>query len=189
MSRRRFGRMARSVRIAAASIRAFARCKANRPALACTSAIECRKPFTVRIGTIFESSPYPAASVVAGDPSGLLVQERHQREPIPSHPLGFTLKTAWFLAHRIREAMRDGSICRPWAATVEPLRLTKPCSAALRALPRKLVKGGRSVSATSPSLLWSAAARPARFHIEGATIADMKPIIQRQRRARSADRD
>jgi transposase-like protein len=68
---------------------------------------QCRKPFTVRMGTIFESSKVPlhiwlqAIYLIAGSKKGI---SSHQLARV----LGLTVKTAWFLSHRIREAMREG---------------------------------------------------------------------------------
>ena len=70
---------------------------------------QCRKPFTVRIGTIFESSHVPlhmwlqAIYLIAGSKKGVSSNQLHRI-------LGVTLKTAWFLSHRIREAMRSGDL-------------------------------------------------------------------------------
>ncbi|WP_116969318.1 IS1595 family transposase [Blastomonas sp. UPD001] len=69
---------------------------------------QCRKPFTVKIGTIFEASHVPmhiwlqAMYLIAGSKKGISSNQLHRT-------LGVTLKTAWFMSHRIREAMRDGS--------------------------------------------------------------------------------
>ena len=68
---------------------------------------QCRKPFTVRMGTLFESSHVPlhiwlqAMYLIAGSKKGISSNQLHRT-------LGVTLKTAWFLSHRIREAMRSG---------------------------------------------------------------------------------
>jgi transposase-like protein len=70
---------------------------------------QCRKPFTVRIGTIFESSHVPlhiwlqAMYLIAGSKKGISSNQLHRT-------LGVTLKTAWFMSHRIREAMRSGGL-------------------------------------------------------------------------------
>ena len=69
---------------------------------------DCRKPFTVKVGTIFESSHVPlrlwlqAIFLVASSKKGISSNQLHRT-------LGVTLKTAWFMSHRIREAMREGS--------------------------------------------------------------------------------
>jgi len=70
---------------------------------------ECRKPFTVKVGTIFESSHVPlrlwlqAIHLVCSSKKGISANQLHRI-------LGVTLKTAWFMGHRIREAMRDGGL-------------------------------------------------------------------------------
>ena len=66
---------------------------------------QCRKPFTVKIGTIFEASHVPmnvwlqAMYLIAGSKKGISSNQLHRI-------LGVTLKTAWFMSQRIREAMR-----------------------------------------------------------------------------------
>src|SRR6476661_3160285 len=65
----------------------------------------CRKQFTVKVGTIFEDSHVPmnkwlqAIYLLCSSKKGI---SSHQLFRI----LGVTLKTAWFMSHRIREAMR-----------------------------------------------------------------------------------
>jgi transposase-like protein len=70
----------------------------------------CRKPFTVKIGTVFEASHVPmnlwlqAIYLMCASKKGISSNQLHRT-------LGVTLKTAWFMSHRIREAMRDdGSV-------------------------------------------------------------------------------
>ena len=62
------------------------------------------------------------------------------KKGISSHQLhrvlGITYKTAWFLAHRIREAMRVATWPR-WAAMAARSRLTRPSSATSRASSRR----------------------------------------------------
>ncbi|HEV3285270.1 MAG TPA: IS1595 family transposase [Steroidobacteraceae bacterium] len=65
---------------------------------------DCRKPFSVKVGTIFEDSHIPlhlwlqAIFLVAASKKGISANQLHRT-------LGVTLKTAWFLGHRIRLAM------------------------------------------------------------------------------------
>jgi transposase-like protein len=69
----------------------------------------CRKQFTVKIGTIFEDSHVPltkwlqAFHLLCASKKGISSHQLHRI-------LGVSLKTAWFMAHRIREAMRDGTL-------------------------------------------------------------------------------
>jgi transposase-like protein len=68
---------------------------------------ECRKQFTVRKGTVFEDSPVPlhlwfqAAYLLCASKKGISSNQL-------SRTLGVTLQTAWFMGHRLREAMRSG---------------------------------------------------------------------------------
>ncbi|KKB12695.1 transposase [Devosia geojensis] len=69
----------------------------------------CRKQFTVRIGTIFEESHLPMHKwlqviyLMCSSKKGVSAHQLHRT-------LEVTYKTAWFLAHRIREAMRTGEL-------------------------------------------------------------------------------
>jgi transposase-like protein len=65
----------------------------------------CRKQFTVRVGTVFEASHvalhiwFQAAFLMSSSKKGISSNQLHRT-------LGVTLKTAWFMSHRLREAMR-----------------------------------------------------------------------------------
>ena len=67
---------------------------------------ECRKPFSVTVGTVFERSHIPltkwllATHLMAASKKGVSAHQLHRI-------MGVTYKTAWFMAHRIREAMRE----------------------------------------------------------------------------------
>jgi len=70
---------------------------------------DCRKPFRVTVGTIFEASHIAlnvwlqAVFLVASSKKGVSSNQLHRA-------LGITLKSAWFMSHRIREAMREGNL-------------------------------------------------------------------------------
>jgi transposase-like protein len=74
---------------------------------------DCRKPFTVKVGTIFEDSHIrmnvwlQAIFLVASSKKGISSNQLHRA-------LGVTLKSAWFMSHRIREAMRQGVLDVPF---------------------------------------------------------------------------
>ncbi len=69
---------------------------------------ECRKQFTVKVGTVFESAHIPlhkmlqAVYLMSCSKKGIRAHQLHRI-------LQIQYKSAWFLAHRIRGAMRDGS--------------------------------------------------------------------------------
>ncbi|MGS1015592.1 IS1595 family transposase [Allosphingosinicella humi] len=74
---------------------------------------ECRKQFTVKVGTVFEHARMPLHKMLQA--VHLMISSK---KGISAHQLARTLevqyKTAWFLAHRIREAMRSGDLATPF---------------------------------------------------------------------------
>src|ERR1043165_2635774 len=73
------------------------------------AAKECRKDFTVTTGTVMERSKIAlnkwlmAFYLMASSKKGISAHQLHRT-------LGVDYKSAWFLCHRIREAMRDGGL-------------------------------------------------------------------------------
>jgi len=76
--------------------------KAHRPGL--YNCRECRKQFSVTVGTVFERSKVPlnkwllATYLLTSSKKGMSAHQLHRM-------IGVTYKTAWFMFHRIREAM------------------------------------------------------------------------------------
>jgi transposase-like protein len=72
----------------------------------------CRKPFTVKIGTIFEASHIQlrdwltAIHLVCSSKKGVSTNQLHRT-------LGVTLKSAWFMSMRLREAMNGDATAGP----------------------------------------------------------------------------
>lgn len=78
--------------------------KAHRPGV--YQCNECREQFTVTVGTVFERSKIAlnkwllATHLMTASKKGMSAHQLHRM-------LGVTYKTAWFMAHRIREAMKE----------------------------------------------------------------------------------
>jgi transposase-like protein len=70
---------------------------------------QCKSQFTIKIGTVFEHARMPlhkmlqATYLMTSSKKGVSAHQLHRM-------LEITYKSAWFLAHRIREAMRDGDL-------------------------------------------------------------------------------
>jgi len=70
---------------------------------------ECKKQFSVKVGTIFEDSPIgldkwlTAMWLIVNAKNGISSYEIHRA-------IGITQKSAWFMLHRIRIAMETGSL-------------------------------------------------------------------------------
>ncbi len=71
----------------------------------------CKGQFTVKVGTVFEHGRMPlhlmlqAVYLMTCSKKGISAHQLHR-------VLGITYKSAWFLAHRIREAMRSGDLAQ-----------------------------------------------------------------------------
>ena len=81
--------------------------KAHRPGL--WKCHDCREQFSVTVGTVFERSKIAlhtwlkAVYLLCSSKKGMSSHQLHRT-------LGVTYKTAWFMTHRIREAMRSGDL-------------------------------------------------------------------------------
>jgi transposase-like protein len=81
---------------------------------------DCRSQFTVTVGTVFERSKIPlhkwvmATHLMCASKKGISAHQLHRM-------LGITYKSAWFMAHRIREAMNGdgGGLLGSGGGTVE----------------------------------------------------------------------
>lgn len=84
--------------------------KSTRPGL--RKCYACRKPFTVKMGTIFEASHVKlniwlqAIHLICSSKKGISTRQLQRT-------LGVGMKTAWFLGHRIRMAMEPGEAPEP----------------------------------------------------------------------------
>jgi transposase-like protein len=124
---------------------------------------QCRKPFTVRMGTLFESSKVAlhvwlqAMYLIAGSKKGISSNQL-------ARTLGLTVKTAWFLSHRIREAMREGDLT-PFghdggAVEVDETYLGRKAG-------RELPKGGWGHKMTVLGLVDRNSGKHRLFHVDG----------------------
>ena len=87
---------------------------------------ECRKQFSVLIGTIFEDSRIPLSKWLLG--IHLMCAGKNGVAAIElKRQLGIAERSAWFMAHRIRYAMAHESLT---SRSKEPLKPMKPISAA-----------------------------------------------------------
>jgi transposase-like protein len=136
---------------------------------------QCRKPFTVRIGTIFESSHVAlhlwlqAIHLICSSKKGISANQLHRT-------LGVTLKTAWFLGHRIREAMRDGSMS-PMGGEGQTVEIDETVFGKLEGAPKDASFRGSNFRNIALTLV-ERGGRARSFHVDSASIADLKPVIR-----------
>lgn len=141
---------------------------------------QCRKPFTVRMGTIFESSKVPlnvwlqAMFLVAGSKKGISSNQLHRI-------LGVTLKTAWFMSHRIREAMREGGLA-PFGSTGGAVEVDETYIGRKKGMP---VRGAYHHKMAVLGLVDRETGRAKLVHLDKASGSIIQPIV-RENLAREA---
>jgi transposase-like protein len=128
---------------------------------------ECRKQFTVKVGTVFEHGRIPlhkmlqAVYLLCCSKKGCSSHQLHRI-------LGVTYKTAWFLSHRIREAMRDGSLA-PMGGSGGIVEVDETYIGRQTGHGVDKKRGGSARS----------------FHTDGHSIADIVPIVRENIRRES----
>lgn len=136
----------------------------------------CRKQFRVTVGTIFEKSHVPlhlwlqAFYLIAGSKKGISSNQLHRT-------LGVTLKTAWFMSHRIREAMRSGSLMPPMGGEGEVVEVDETIHG--RAATHPPGRGKFHVS-QHKNIILSLVERGGNvrsYHVSGATVGEVIPIV------------
>jgi transposase-like protein len=140
----------------------------------------CRKPFTVKVGTVFESSHVPmrhwlqAIFLLSSSKKGISSHQLHRT-------LGCTLKTAWFLSHRIREAMRvTGST--PMGGEGDIVEADETFIGRIEGQPKARAGWGhKNVVLT----LVRRGGEARSFHVDSTTIADIVPILRANIKAES----
>lgn len=144
---------------------------------------QCRKQFTVKVGTVFEDSHVPmriwlqAIYLLCSSKKGISSNQL-------SRTLGVTLKTAWFMGHRIREAMRvvgmtpmggDGGIVESDETFIGTVDGEGGREAAGKRRRRR--HGGWSHKNAVLTLVERGGSARS-FHIDGAAISDIMPLVR-----------
>ncbi len=134
---------------------------------------QCRKPFTVKVGTIFESSHIKlhiwlqAMFLMASSKKGVSSNQLHRT-------LGVTLKTAWFMAHRLRLAMQKVGM-EPMGGAGEVVEVDETYIGRLEGVPKKA--GGPWHKNTVLTLVQrNGEARS--FHVEGHRRYDVEGVMR-----------
>lgn len=149
--------------------------KSTRPGLLKCRA--CEKPFSVTVGTVFERSKIRLHQWVYA--THLLTTSK---KGISSHQLSRMLhvsyKTAWFMAHRIRESMRPAELT-PMGGKGGVIEADETFIGVLegQSQPRRRINRGWSHKNVVLTLVERGG--PARsFHIDSTTVAEIVPIIR-----------
>jgi transposase-like protein len=134
---------------------------------------ECREQFTVTVGTVFERSKIPltkwlaALFLLVSSKKGVSAHQIHRM-------LGITYKTAWFMMHRLREAMRSEELF-PMGGEGETVEVDETFIGRLEGVPKQR-HGAAHKNVVLTLVERGGSARS--FHVDGTSIADVVPIVK-----------
>jgi transposase-like protein len=152
--------------------------KAHRPGV--YQCNECREQFTVTVGTVFERSKLPLSKWLAA-----LFMLTASKKGVSAHQihrsLAISYKSAWFMMHRLREAMRPADMS-PLGGTGKVVEADETFIGTLEGMGQKGPRKGR------PSFGWAhknvvltlvergGSARS--FHVDSTSIAQIVPVVR-----------
>jgi transposase-like protein len=134
--------------------------------------LECKKQFTVKVGTVFESSHVPlhkwwqAAHLLASSKKGISAHQLHRT-------LQVQYKTAWFMFHRLREAMRDG-VLSPMGGNGKQVEVDETYMGRMKGTP--VTRGGSHKNSVVTLVERGGIARS--FHVDAARMGNVMPIVR-----------
>lgn len=141
----------------------------------------CRKQFTVRIGTVFEDTHAPlhkwfqAIHLLASSKKGISSHQLHRI-------LEVQYNTAWFMSHRIREAMRDGGLLPPMGGEGEVVEVDETIYGRAATHPKgRGPHGPKLTNSAHKNVILSLVQRGGEvrsFHVEGSTVGQVIPIVE-----------
>jgi transposase-like protein len=145
--------------------------KAHRPGL--YQCAGCREQFTVTVKTVFERSKVPLSKWLAA-----LFMMTASKKGVSAHQihrsLGISYKTAWFLCHRLREAMRTGGLA-PMGGPGSIVEIDETFIGRQEGQPKRRAGAGhKNVVLT----LVERDGRARSFHVSSTTIASLLPVIR-----------
>ena len=155
----------------------------------------CRKQFTVRVGTVFEDSHAPlhkwlqAIHLMVASKKGISSHQLHRI-------LEVQYNTAWFMSHRIREAMRVGGFKVPMGGPGGIVEIDETIYGRASTHP----KGRKPLATRATSRITNSAHKNVilslverggsvrSYHVAGSTVGEIIPIVN-ENVAKEAARD
>ncbi|MBC7871698.1 MAG: IS1595 family transposase [Chitinophagaceae bacterium] len=143
----------------------------------------CRKQFTVRVGTVFESSHVPlhkwfqAAHLLCASKKGISAHQLHRI-------LEISYEAAWFMGHRLREAMRTGGLA-PIGGHGKPVEIDETFIGKKEGVVKHPNARGYAHKQTVFSII-ERGGEVRTFHLDKANTANIKPIVDANIRKESA---
>ena len=135
---------------------------------------DCKMQFTVKVGTVFEHARIPlhkmlqAVHLLCSSKKGISSHQLHRI-------LEVQYKTAWFLSHRIREAMRTGALA-PMGGMGD--KIVEIDETFIGRKPGVQKKRGYAHKNAVLSLVERNTGQVRSFHVDGTKAADLVPILK-----------
>jgi transposase-like protein len=132
----------------------------------------CREQFTVTVKTVFERSKIPLSKWLAA-----LFMLTASKKGVSAHQihrsLGISYKSSWFMMHRLREALRQGSFDTPMGSgggtvEVDETYFGKQAGHA---------KGKRQGHMNAVLTLVERGGKSRTFHVDGTALSDLAPVL------------
>ncbi|MEX1108804.1 MAG: IS1595 family transposase [Dongiaceae bacterium] len=142
---------------------------------------ECRKKFSVTVGTVFERSHIPlhkwllASHLMAASKKGVSAHQLHRM-------LGITYKSAWFMAHRLREAMREVNP-GPLGGEGKTVEVDETIIGGKERNKRKSKRNPKNIGAVGKEVAFSLVERGGKVrshHVPNVSAKTLRPILVAQ---------
>lgn len=137
----------------------------------------CRKRFTVRTGTVYERSHIPlhkwvlATHLLCASKKGMSAHQLHRM-------IGVTYKSAWFMAHRIREAMNDKNP-GPMGGEGETVQADETYFGKKEVVTKRTIRGKPSHSSKLSVVSLVSNGKARTFHVDRADIKSVRTILKK----------
>jgi transposase-like protein len=142
----------------------------------------CKREFTVTVGTIFERSHvklhkwFQAAHLMASSKKGISAHQLHRT-------LKVQYKTAWFIEHRLREAMRELNPTEPLGGEGKTVEMDETFVGGLEKNKHRSKRQHKGTGGVGKEAVYSLVERGGRVrfhHVPAVTGDNLRPIIAAQ---------
>jgi transposase-like protein len=142
----------------------------------------CKREFTVTVGTVFERSKiglhkwFQAAHLMASSKKGISAHQLHRT-------LTVTYKTAWFMEHRLREAMRELHPTQPLGGEGKTVEIDETYVGGKEANKHRDKRNSRNIGGAGKEIVFSLVERGGSVrshHIPTVSAKTLRPILQKQ---------